>query len=484
MNAGDMKTLAVFVMSAATFLHSVLGGSDLVRGGFKKAHAVVYKADESELTYKIPSQVHSVRPPSGTNQGDRPREPNNTVPSTAAIDQASIKDLAAMCMSDIQRIANEKLEPAVRLYYESGADQEQTLKENREAFNRLRFRPKLLVDVSRVNLATTLLGIPVSMPVGFAPSAMHQLAHTEGEIGTAKAAEAAGTVMILSTLSTVSMEDVRRSAPNCTLWLQTYLYKDRALTEALVKRAANAGFSAIVLTADSPVFGHKMKPSKYRFYLPRHLRLANLEISLPETDAAAHSAFDSFVDDLIAPSVVWSDIAWLRSVSGLPVVVKGVLTPEAAVNSLRNGAAAIIVSNHGGRQLDGTPASIDVLPAIVSAVGGRLEVYLDSGVRTGADVAKALALGARAVFVGRPVLWGLAYNGGAGVFAVLDIFRTELERTLKLLGCPDISGLNEDYAVHKDYYSSFHYFHSRCCLFTKKQHSSSIELNKGIKQLH
>ncbi|XP_077491622.1 uncharacterized protein LOC144102183 [Amblyomma americanum] len=453
-----MKTFAAFFMSAATLLHSAIGDSDYAQGGFNKGHVVVYKPDEAELTYKIPSQVRRVRPLWATNGRRRQRLLKNTVPSSPVVNRSPREDLAAMSISDIHRIAKDKLEPAVRQYYESGADQEQTLKENREAFNRLRFRPKLLVDVSHINTATTLLGRPVSMPVGFSPSAMHQLAHPDGEIGTAQAAEAAGTVMILSTLSTVALEDIRRSAPNCTLWLQTYLYKNRALTEALVKRAVNAGFSAIVLTSDSPVFGHKMKPAKYRFSLPRHLRLDNLARSMAEANAAARTAFDSFMDDLISPSVVWSDISWLRRVSGVPVVVKGVLTPEAAVNALRSGAAAIIVSNHGGRQLDGTPASIDALPAIAAAVGKRLEVYLDSGVRTGADVAKALALGARAVFVGRPVLWGLAYNGRAGVCTVLDIFRTELERTLKLLGCPDISVLSQEYVVHKNYYSSYHYF--------------------------
>uniref|UniRef100_G3MPZ0 (S)-2-hydroxy-acid oxidase n=1 Tax=Amblyomma maculatum TaxID=34609 RepID=G3MPZ0_AMBMU len=384
-----------------------------------------------------------------------------------------------MCISDIHRLANEKLETAVRLYYDSGAGEEQTLRENREAFNRLRFRPKLLMDVSRVNTETTLLGSAVSMPVGFAPSVMQQLAHPDGETGTAQAAEAAGTVMILSALSTVSLEEVRHSAPNCTLWLQTFLFKDRALTESLVKRAADAGFSAIVLTVDSPLFGHEMKPSKCRFSLPNNFRLSNLERSLPKTNA---TAFDLFVDDLISQSGVWSDIAWLRSVSGLPVVVKGVLTPEAAVNSLRSGAAAIIVSNHGGRQLDGTPASIEALPVILAAVGESLEVYLDSGVRTGADVAKALALGTRAVFIGRPVLWGLAYNGKEGVSTVLHIIKNELERTLKLLGCSDISALSEDYVVNKDYYSAFHYVPSRCHAASEQKRTHQLNSTADIKR--
>ncbi|KAH7942906.1 hypothetical protein HPB52_002268 [Rhipicephalus sanguineus] len=337
----------------------------------------------------------------------------------------------------------------------SGADVVKALSLGARAV--LRFRPRMLVDVSRVSTATTLLGQPVSMPVGCAPSAMQQLAHTDGEIGTAQATEAAGTVMILSSMSTISLEEIRHKAPNCTLWLQVYIYKDRALTESLVKRAAAAGFSAIVLTADSPVFGQKIMANKYRFHLPRHLRFGTLERSLPTATVKNHADFDAFVDDHISPSVTWSDVAWLRKVSGLPVVMKGVLTPEAAIKCYESGAAAIIVSNHGGRQLDATPASIDALPEIVDAVGDRLEVYLDSGVRTGADVVRALALGARAAFVGRPVLWGLAYNGMKGVSTVLDIYRSELERTLRLLGCPDVAELTPEFVVHKSYFSSPHY---------------------------
>ncbi|KAL1426967.1 hypothetical protein MTO96_003264 [Rhipicephalus appendiculatus] len=282
-------------------------------------------------------------PPSATASSDHGALSNYTT-------RYAERDLAAMTIADIERIATARLEPGVGWYYNSGADQEETIKENKEAFRRLRFRPRMLVDVSRLSTMTTLLGQPVSMPVGFAPSAMQQLAHPDGEIGTA----------------------------------QVYIYKDRALTESLVKRAAAAGFSAVVLTADSPVFGQKIMANKYRFHLPKHLRFGTLERSLPTATVKNHADFDAFVDDLISPSVTWSDVAWLRQVSGLPVVVKGVLTREAAIRSYESGAAAIIVSNHGGRQLDGTPASIDVLPEIVEAVGDRLEVYLDSGVRTGA----------------------------------------------------------------------------------------------------
>ncbi|XP_070380600.1 uncharacterized protein [Dermacentor albipictus] len=454
-----MTTLASFMVPAIAILHSVGGGTYYSPGrDFKKAHVAVYYPDESELAFKMPSRIFTWRPYAAVTNSMR--EAEGKQPATPAHDVAvnhSTSDLAAVTIADIERIASAKLEPGVRWYYNSGADQEETLKENKEAFKRLRFRPRMLVDVSRVSTTTTLLGQSVSMPIGFSPSAMHQLAHPDGEIGTAKAAETAGTVMILSSMSTISLEEIRRSAPNCILWLQTYLYKDRALTESLVKRAAAAGFSAIVLTADSPVFGQKVMANKYRFHLPTHLRFGTLEGSLPTATVKNHPDFDAFVDDLISPSVAWSDVAWLRNISGLPVVMKGVLTPAAAIKCHQSGAAAIIVSNHGGRQLDGTPASIDVLPEIVEAVGGRLEVYLDSGVRTGADVARALALGARAAFIGRPVVWGLAYNGKSGVSTVLDIYRSELERTLRLLGCPDVTELTPELVGRRSHFASPHH---------------------------
>lgn len=473
-----MTALASFMVPAITILHSVSGGSYYPPGrGFKKGHVAVYHPDESELMLKMPPHTFRWHPFATVTSSLREAEgeqPTTTTPGHDVAVNHSTRDLAAVTIADIERIASAKLELGVRWYYNSGADQEETLKENEEAFKRLRFRPRMLVDVSRVSMATTLLGQPVSMPVGFAPSAMHQLAHPDGEIGTAKAAEAAGTVMILSSMSTISLEEIRRSAPNCILWLQTYLYKNRALTESLVKRAATAGFSAIVLTVDSPVFGQKIMANKYRFHLPKHLRFGTLEGSLPTATVKNHPDFDAFVDDLISPSVVWSDVAWLRNVSGLPVVMKGVLTPEAAIKCHQSGAAAIIVSNHGGRQLDGTPASIDVLPEIVEAVGDRLEVYLDSGVRTGADVSRALALGARAAFVGRPVVWGLAYNGKAGVSTVLDIYRSELERTLRLLGCPDVRQLTPEFVVHKSHFSSPHH---RLAFSSEGEDSRSNELD-------
>lgn len=387
----------------------------------------------------------------GTGEGSRKEVDGSSRAVVPPIELTPDPDVVTI--SDIQRLGDAKLERTARGYYDSGADQEQTLRENVDAFSRLRFRPRVLVDVSNTWTATTVLGKEISMPIGIAPSAMQKLAHPIGEAGTAKAAEAAGTVMILSTLSTTSLEDVRRAAPNCLLWYQLYVYRNRSLTESLVKRAVAAGYAAIVLTVDAPVFGQRIIDVKNRFSLPPNLTLANLEGSLSDLSSISGSGLTEYTRRLFNPAVTWEDIPWLKRISGLPIVIKGIVTPEAAAYAPTFGASAILVSNHGGRQLDGTPATIEALPEIVAVTRGRIEVYLDGGVRTGSDVAKALSLGARAVFFGRPALWGLAYNGTEGVARVLDILRTELERTIALLGCPDSTKLTPRYVVRQEHYS-------------------------------
>ncbi|XP_077491623.1 uncharacterized protein LOC144102184 [Amblyomma americanum] len=370
-------------------------------------------------------------------------------------DVAKVKEHAVITIADVERVARLTLQPQAKRYFFSGADRQQTLKENTAAFRRLRFRPRPLVDVQEVNMTTTVLGHKISMPIGFAPAAMHALAHPHGETGTALAAQEAETVMILSSFSTTKLEDVRMRAPRCLLWFQTYMFRDRALTEWLVKRASRVGYSAIVLTADSPVVGHKLEPVRNRVVSPPNTTFANLK-GWPQASSSksnSESTHDKQADEFLSRSVSWDDISWLKRISGLPIVVKGVLTREAAISAYHHGADAIIVSNHGGRQLDGSPASIEALPEIASAVGGRLEIYLDSGVRSGADVAKALSLGARAVFVGRPIVWGLAYDGKEGVDRILEILRSEFQRTLQLLGCRNSSNLNSGFVTHQSRYA-------------------------------
>uniref|UniRef100_A0A224YEE9 (S)-2-hydroxy-acid oxidase n=1 Tax=Rhipicephalus zambeziensis TaxID=60191 RepID=A0A224YEE9_9ACAR len=305
-------------------------------------------------------------------------------------------------------------------------------------------------DVSIIDTECTLLGQRLSMPVGISPTALQKMAHPDGESATARAAANAGTVMVLSALSTTSMEDVASGAPGGVRWLQMEVVKDRSVTIDFLSRAERLGYGAIVLTVDMPVFGLRVATVKSRMTYPENLCLANFEGTnyshikdLKETCLEQlRQSFDR--------SLTWDALTWIKSVTKLPVVVKGILTAEDAREAVNHGASAILVSNHGGRQLDGVPATIEVLATVVRAVRGRCEVYMDGGVRRGTDVVKALALGARAVFIGRPVIWGLAYDGENGVKKVLDIFKTELERALALMGCASLSDIKPGMVVHHE----------------------------------
>lgn len=361
-----------------------------------------------------------------------------------------------LCTEDLKHLGLVKLERDVRDFFESGADQELTLRENELAFTRLRFRPRVLVDVSKRQLATALLGMYASMPVGIAPMGPQKMAHPDGESATARACQAHGVPMILSTMSTTALEDVRMSAPKAVLWFQLYIFKDRAITMSLVRRAEASGYGALVVTLDAPIGGNRFADIRNRFKLPKGLMLANFRGSMfAHLNATEGSALTEYYEKFFDQSIHWRDVVWLKSITRLPIVLKGILTAEDAVIAAHHGADAILVSNHGGRQLDGVPATIEALPPIVEAVGGHIDVYLDGGVRTGADVAKAIALGARAVFVGRPTLWGLAYDGQKGVEKMLDIFRDELNRTIALLGSPSVWTLGPRFVVRKEL-SAFH----------------------------
>jgi isopentenyl diphosphate isomerase/L-lactate dehydrogenase-like FMN-dependent dehydrogenase len=288
----------------------------------------------------------------------------------------------------------------------------------------------VLVDVGSVSTAATVLGTEVAMPLLVAPTAFQRLADPEGELATARAAATAGTVMTLSTLSSVTPAELAAAAPGAAQWFQLYWSRDRGFTQTLVQGAAEAGFSALMLTVDLPVAGRRERDVRAGFALPDDLPLPNLPIALQREDF--HAALNTAVDD----TLTWRDLEWLHSVSELPLVVKGILTAEDALLAAEHGAAAVVVSNHGGRQLDGVPATLDVLPEVAEAVGDRVEVLLDGGIRRGIDVLKALALGARAALSGRAVLWGLAVDGEDGAACVLELLRREIELGLTLLGCP------------------------------------------------
>jgi 4-hydroxymandelate oxidase len=343
-------------------------------------------------------------------------------------------------VEDFHERARELLPKSVYDYYAGGAGDEWTLRENRAAFERFALIPRVLVDVSTVDLSTSALGHEVSLPVLGAPTALHRMAHAEGELATARACRDAGTVMAVSTLASSTIEDV--ASAGGPRWFQLYVMEDRARTEELVHRAHAAGYSALVLTVDLPVLGIRDRDERNSFELPEGVSFANLP--RPEAADAEGSELFDFVLHRHDRSLDWDDLAWIRSLAPLPLVLKGVIAAEDARLAADAGADAIIVSNHGGRQLDGTLPSIEALPDVVEAVDGRLEVYVDGGVRRGVDVLKAVALGARAALVGRPLLWGLAVDGEAGVRRILDILRLELEIAMTIAGVRSMKEITPD----------------------------------------
>jgi isopentenyl diphosphate isomerase/L-lactate dehydrogenase-like FMN-dependent dehydrogenase len=339
-------------------------------------------------------------------------------------------DHQLLTLDDAERLAEQAVDPGAWGYIAGGAGDERTLRWNREAFSRYRLRPRVLVDVSSVTTETTVLGTPVSMPVLVAPMAYQAIAHEEHELGMARGAAAAGTVMCLSTVATATPADVAAAAPDGPRWLQIYVFRDREVSDEVIAQALGVGFTALVLTADLPVYGIRHREARSGFDAP--------EADVPAIAAARARGGDDehhHALGLLESGLQWDYVTELRERWRVPVVVKGLVTAEDADLACQHGASAVVVSNHGGRQLDGTIASLDALPEVVDAVGDRAEVYLDGGVRTGPDVAMALALGARAVLVGRPAMYGLAFGGGKGVQQVLDILRDEFENTLALLGC-------------------------------------------------
>ncbi len=301
--------------------------------------------------------------------------------------------------------------------YASGANDEITLRENRAAYERIMLLPRMLVDVSVRDMSTTVLGEPVSMPILIAPTALQGLAHPEGEVATTKAAGAAKTLTTSATLSTTSIEEAMAAATG-PVWFQLYVFRDRAITASLVQRAEAAGCKAVVLTVDVPRPGNRERDVRNRLTLPAHLSLKNfLQAECQELPkSVAGSGLAAYAASLFDAALTWKDIEWLARVTKLPVLVKGILRADDALRAVNHGASGIMVSNHGARQLDTTPATISALPEIVDAVAGAVEVYVDGGIRRGTDVLKAMAYGARAVLVGRPILWGSAEKPGSSPF--------------------------------------------------------------------
>jgi 4-hydroxymandelate oxidase len=344
---------------------------------------------------------------------------------------------------ELEQRARQRLPGMAYDYVAGGADDELTVADNIDAWRRLRLRPRVLRDVSKVTTSTTVLGTPVSVPMLVAPTAYQRLAHDDGERATAQGAEAAGTIMIASTFSTVCLEDIAAAAPGAVRWFQLYVRSDRGWTTELVARAVAAGYRALVLTVDVPVLGLRRRDEQNHFRLPPGMVTANVGEPPPPPEVAG-SALRAYARDELDPGLTFADIEWLRGLCDLPILVKGVLRADDACACVAAGAAGIIVSNHGGRQLDTAIATAAALPEVVDAVGGEVEVLVDGGVRRGTDIVKALALGAQAVLVGRPVIWGLATGGSCGVQSVLETLRDEFARALALCGTPTVGEITAD----------------------------------------
>ena len=352
-----------------------------------------------------------------------PRPERSTPVAPAFADVISLTDLEAIAARRMEHMAWE--------YVEGAAADEFSLRWNREAYARIRLDPRVLRDVGAVDTRTELLGLELAHPILLAPTALHRLAHPEGELATARGAGAGEALMTLSTLSSETLEDVARAARG-PLWFQLYVQKDLGYTAELVQRAEAAGYRALVVTVDTPVDGARYRQQRVRFHLPDGVEMANLR-GLAQGGAKLDTEHGTF-QNILPARLTWKEIEWLQSQTHLPVLIKGVLNPEDALLARKLNLAGVVVSNHGARNLDTVPATIDALPRIADAVGGELVLLVDGGVRRGTDVLKALALGARAVLVGRPIFHGLAAAGAEGVTRMLAILRRELEMALALTG--------------------------------------------------
>nr|XP_039273041.1 hydroxyacid oxidase 1-like [Styela clava] len=354
------------------------------------------------------------------------------------------------CVEDFAKLASQKIPPENLAFYNGGAVGHETVMENCEAYKKWKFRPRLLRDVSEVDTSTTVLGSEISFPICIAPTALHCLATVDAEISTAQAAEAVRTGYVQSAASTKTYEEISRKIPGCLRWCHLQFFKHREMVENLVNRAEKCGFTGFVVTIDQSVLGKRI----YRTPDGKHADTTHRKpINMAKSWKAIGKQNSLTMDDCFDGRAQWDSLDWLSSITKLPVVVKGILTEEMALEAIKHNVYGIIVSNHGGRQIDGTFSTIDSLPEVVKAVNGRCDVYLDGGIRKGTDVAKAIALGAKAVFVGRPILWGLACDGKTGAQRVLEILRDEFTLTMQQLGVTSIKELQSapNLVVHESF---------------------------------
>lgn len=336
-------------------------------------------------------------------------------------------------LMQFEPLAKPRLSQMAYDYVRSGGADEITMRENRMAFERLRLAPNVMVDVSELDTRVTLFGSELEHPILLAPIAYHRLYHKEGELATARGASAAGAAMVVSTFTTTAIDQIAQNTQQ-PIWYQLYVQRDRAFTKDMVQRAVAAGCKVVCVTADMPVLACRY--GQLAFKLPGNMECVHVRGLAPQVPPLGHNMKRASIYDPAAadPTFNWKDLEWLRSVAGVPVLVKGVLTAEDGRRAVEHGADGVIVSNHGGRNLDLVPATIDVLPQVVEVVDGRIPVLLDSGIRRGTDVLTALALGAKAVFLGRPYIYGLALGGASGVERAVSILRSEFERAMALTG--------------------------------------------------
>lgn len=345
--------------------------------------------------------------------------------------------------------AQAVMDPMFYDYYRGGADDEITVESNTNAFRDIRLQPRILRGAASPSMAITVLGQQFASPIAIAPTALQKLAHPDGELAMARAAGAANHLMILSTTSSYPLEEVMQVAKisNTVIWFQLYVFKDREASRELVQRAEQSGCKALVLTADTPVLGRRERDIRNGFHLPPHIQAANYSTIKAES-VAAHEGASGLAQHFfmnIDAALTWNDVEWLCSITSLPIVIKGVLHPDDARLAAESGARGIIVSNHGGRQLDTAVSPIRVVSRIAEHVeASNVEVLMDGGIRRGTDVLKALALGARMVCIGRPALWGLALQGQQGVENILSCLRQELSTAMSLSGCQNLSDISED----------------------------------------
>jgi 4-hydroxymandelate oxidase len=353
---------------------------------------------------------------------------------------------APVRLDDFEPEARASLPQGIYDYIAGGSEDEATLRANREAFARYRFRFKVLASSDRPELGSGMLGERFRLPVHLAPAAIQRMAHPDGEAAAYRAATRAGIAFCLSTLSSVSIEDVAAAATG-TRWFQLYMNPDRKVSASFVERAVDAGYSAILLTVDLTRTGRRERDIRNSFSLPDGVSYANLDSRRSQASAPGPDPFAQNVNAHTDPALGWGDLEWLVKLTSLPVIVKGIVRADDARHAVEAGARGLVVSNHGGRQLDYAVASLDALPEVVEAVGGRIPILMDGGVRRGTDVLKALSLGAAGVLIGRPYLWALAVNGEAGVSLMLDLLREEIALSMSLLGVKSLSELSMDLLV-------------------------------------